>query len=125
MDQKIDKYGNIYMIFDIDKYIYGYDIIRNIGLGKFIALVENKEIKDLYMTYVENDNNEDIDYSLLENRKNSENIIKLYDKDIIENKKYKFPIIYVIFNNKHIAVNNNDFVLPPEEKAFKDDGKIG
>lgn len=124
MDEKVDKYGNIYLKFHREEFIDGSDIINNILLSKMRAIFDQKEIKNIYMTHVI-DENKNIDYSLLENRKNSKNIIKINDKNIIENNKYRFPIVYIICNDNHIAVNDDDFVIPPEEKEFMDKGEIG
>jgi hypothetical protein len=124
MDEKVDKYGNVYLKYHREEFMDGSDIINNILLSKMRAIFDQKEIKDIYMTHVI-DGDKNIDYSLLENRKNSKNIIKIDDKKIIENNKYRFPIVYIICDNNHIAVNDNDFVLPPEEKEFMDKGEIG
>lgn len=124
MDEKVDKYGNVYLKYHREEFMDGSDIINNILLSKMRAIFDQKEIKDIYMTHVI-DGDKNIDYSLLENRKNSKNIIKIDDKKIIENNKYRFPIVYIICDNNHIAINDNDFVLPPEEKEFMDKGEIG
>lgn len=124
MDEKVDKYGNVYLKYHREEFMDGSDIINNILLSKMRAIFDQKEIKDIYMTHVI-DGDKNIDYSLLENRKNSKNIIKIDDKKIIENNKYRFPIVYIICDNNHIAVNDNDFVLPPEEKEFMDKVEIG
>lgn len=124
MDEKVDKYGNVYLKYHREEFMDGSDIINSILLSKMRAIFDKKEIKDIYMTHVI-DGDKNIDYSLLKNRKNSKNIIKIDDKNIIENNKYRFPIVYIICDNNHIAVNDDDFVIPPEEKEFMDKGEIG
>lgn len=118
-DYKEDKDKNIYLIGQ-EELISGQDMILEIELLKLNQKQEidviyknnkydNIEIECLNSEYV--DIKKDIDYRILENKKNT-NIIEYKDIDI--NKKYIFPVVYII-NNKEKIIKYNNLLIPDKE----------
>lgn len=118
-DYKEDEHKNIYLIGQ-EELISGQDIIFEIEITK---LKQNQEvdavfknikydnIKIEYLNLEDIDTKGDIDYRRLENKKYT-NVI-LY-KDIDIEKKYIYPVVYII-NNKDNIVKNNDLLIPDKE----------
>lgn len=120
-NQKIDNHGNIYLIYDLEENIYGSDIINTIMLIKIEQDINNnKNIKEIYITCINKHENKD--YTILENRKKAN---KIKYENIINNHIYKFPVIYIIYNEKHIAQNNDDLILLKEDEEFMNTGEVG
>lgn len=124
-DEKVDKYGNIYLIFDLEENISKDDIINMVTIKKIEDKNNRREIIDIFITYINKSyHNAFTDYSLLKNRKNC---TKIKYGDIIkdENNIYKFPIIYIIYDENNIVQNDDDFIIPEYEKEIMKTGEIG
>lgn len=118
-DYKEDEHKNIYLIGQ-EELISGQDIIFEIEITK---LKQNQEVDAVfknikydnieieYLNLEDIDTKGDIDYRRLENKKYT-NVI-LY-KDIDIEKKYIYPVVYII-NNKDNIVKNNDLLIPDKE----------
>jgi hypothetical protein len=118
-DYKEDDHKNIYLIGQ-EELISGQDIIFEIEITK---LKQNQEvdfdsennkydnIEIEYLNLEDIDTKGDIDYRRLENKK-YKNII-LY-KDIDIEKKYVYPVVYII-NDKDNIVKNNHLLIPDKE----------
>lgn len=118
-DERKDNNGNIYLIYVLNNISF-QDIIHFIQLKN---LEFNYEGKYIFLSYIENKNQDDqdnnkINYRLFENRLEIDKKIN-YDK-INENTKYFYPIIIFSRNIDNIVKNNNELI--PEKETY---GVIG
>lgn len=117
-DYKEDHHKNIYLIGQ-EKLISGQNIIFEVEItklrkNKVDAYSENNKYDNIEIEYLnleDIDNDGNIDYRRLENKKNK-NVI-LY-KDIDLEKEYVYPVVYII-NDKYNIVNNNNLLIPDKE----------
>lgn len=117
-DYKEDHHENIYLIGQ-EELISGQNIIFEVEItklrkNKVDSYSENKKYDNIEIEYLnleDIDNNENIDYRRLENKKNK-NII-LY-KDIDLEKEYVYPVVYII-NDKDNIVNNSNLLISDKE----------
>lgn len=117
-DYKEDNHKNIYLIGQ-EELIRGQDIIFEVEIIKLQnkkddAYLENNKYDNIEIEYlkledINNDGN--IDYRRLENKK-YKNVI-LY-KDIDLEKEYVYPVIYII-NDKYNIVNNSNLLISDKE----------
>jgi hypothetical protein len=117
LDYKEDDHKNIYLIGQ-EELVSGQDIIFEIEIVKLNqnqevdAVFKNTKYDNIEIEYLEYvDIKSDIDYRKLENKKNT-NIISYKDIDI--NKKYIYPVVFII-NNKDKIVKYNDLLIPDKE----------
>lgn len=117
-DYKEDHHKNIYLIGQ-EKLISGQNIIFEVEItklrkNKVDAYSENNKYDNIEIEYLnlkDIDNDGNIDYRRLENKKNK-NVI-LY-KDIELEKEYVYPVVYII-NDKYNIVSNNNLLIPDKE----------